>query len=153
MSIASCPVTGPYREESGSIFSPPCLVLRHVDKIPLSLLTSRLNYPSYLIFCLSEICSRSFMALLWTYSSKSLPFLYWGVEPGLSLRIFHFPIFNFMWFLSGHFSSLLRSLLMVAQLSDVPASPPSKFLTEGETNSFKTSPIQFCPVQNLILET
>ena len=80
---ASRPVTGHHWEEPGSIFfTPSHQVFIHIDKIPLSLLFSRLSCPSSLSLSSCERCSSAliFVALHWTCSGKSMSLLYWGAQ-------------------------------------------------------------------------
>jgi len=71
VSIASGPVTGHHLEEPGSVlFAPSLQVCIHVDKIPLSLLLSKLNSPSSLSFSSQARCSNS---LTFSYPSLDSP--------------------------------------------------------------------------------
>ena len=76
MPTASCPFTGHHREEPGSIvFAPSLQVFVHTEKIPLSLLFSRLNCPSCPSLSSHDRCSNPFMNFLafhGTHSSLSV---------------------------------------------------------------------------------
>lgn len=57
----------------------------HVDKMPLTLLSSRLNVSSSLSICSYDRCSSPliiFVLLCWTHSSMSLFLLYWRAQVG-----------------------------------------------------------------------
>lgn len=74
---ASCPVSGHYLEESGSVISTSSLqVLRDTDKMPLNLLFSQLNSPSSQpALIIGDAPVHAFMALPWALSSTSIPSL------------------------------------------------------------------------------
>lgn len=90
------------------------------------LLASFATRACYWLKCnlLFTVTCKAFPAKL--LSSQSSPSMYWCLGLFLpSCRALHFPLFNFMSLLSSHFSHLLRSLWMAAQLSTTPNFLPS----------------------------
>lgn len=90
----SCPDTGHHQEESGSVlFTPSHLAFKHMDKISLSFLFSRLNSPCSLSLSSQVRSSRAIIilgALYWTSSGMSVSLLYWWA-PELDLVLHVWP--------------------------------------------------------------
>ena len=81
--------------------------------------------------CCVSVFAHCLLSFHWALGAEPvsrvfLTAIYWCI--GLFLpqhRTFHFPLLNFMRWLSAHFSSLWMSLWMAAQLSDVSDTPLS----------------------------
>ena len=82
--ITLCPVfTGPGKSLSPSFLEALLKYWNTATRSPLSLLSSRLNNANPLSRSSQEKCSSPLiisMALLWTPSNRSMPFLCWGLQ-------------------------------------------------------------------------
>lgn len=84
--------------------------------------------------------SRSFSAKLLSNCGMA-PSMDWYLGLFLpSYRIWHFSFLNFRRFLSAHFSSLLRSSSMAAQLSNISTTSPS-FMSSANLLRLRSAPL------------
>lgn len=127
--LAFCPVTGRYCQE------PSSWVFLHIGKTPLSLLFSRLSSPSFypLFFCQILQSLPHCWLFSFVFQDSHVFFCRAAFQPltPLCMRLFlhkyrtlHF-LLNFMRLLLVFICSLVRSLCMAAQPSDLSLIPPS----------------------------